>query len=741
MRKMAAPAWLAVVGLVFNGCHKPYIMTETDYGYYNRVSADYDKAEYQQPVVASHKPKTVLDPAGKQKWELKLEEAKRIALENNKRIAALGYQPAEAATNIERALSQFDAIFEMGAGWGRTDQQVSNNIQTFGTGRTALQQNTFGSSSGRNAFGVNSTSGAATQDVPSSIPGADLLSLSKRNAAGGLTSINYVLDYSRTTPANQFVAVNPSWRSSVEVAFEQPFLQGAGVEFNRAPLLIARANHEQSIKEFEREVHVILRDVENAYWQLYFTYEDVSSRETGFSQALATWQKEKNTLGVGTGSTPQVAQAQEQVEFFRVARLQALTRLQTAEGNLRQLMGLPPDDDRRIIPIDRATIAEFEPNWEIGVAEAMELRPELVAQRFAIRAAELEVFRQRNGLLPDLSGYAAWRVSGLDNQFDQSIDRLTDNTFTDWQLGFRFRAPLGERAANAAVARSQATLNRQRKSLLDLEHNVGHDLAEAYRAIVSNFAQIQAQKTRQRAALTRLEAQAQFYSLGKVTIDVLLEAQTVFADATRDVAQAVTAYNQALNNWQFQKGTILINDNVVLAEEQVSRVSEKVLKRRNDRWTRSLPLPIHPGARVHGHDLPDSKGTLELYPDKIWTNETSAAPAEGEKAEPIRVPETPGKVEPAKEPAPLKTPTKTSATNPPALDDLESTVIAVDPPANATPRPSDTKWTAAAESEKSKPTAKPPLKPMTNEKGWTSVPDASTPTPTPAPVKIETIDE
>jgi outer membrane protein TolC len=617
-------------------------MTEVDYVYYNAVSADYDRAEYEPELsaITADKPRTVRTPDEKETWELSLEESKRIALENNKQIALLRYQPGIQGTQIEQALSEFDTTFELGGGWSRQDRQVSTNIQTFGTGRTAVQQDLFGSQVGQGGFGISSTAGASNPEgindslgaVPTrsglgSIPGGNVLGLSKRNAAGGLTSIGYSLDYTKTDPVSQFVSVNPAWRSQVNLSVEQPLLQGAGVEYNRGPLLIARANYDWSIRQFDVNVRTLLRDVENAYWQLYFTYQDLYSREVGMRQALATWQKEKNKLDVGTAAKPDVAQAREQFEFFRAARTQALSRVLSAERSLRELMGLPPDDNRKIIPKDEPTIAEYEPNWDAGVLEAMDGRPELSAQRLAMRAAEIEVARQKNGLLPDLTLFGNYAISGLDNQYDQSIDRLTDNSFTDWTLAIRYRRQIGERSANAAVRRAEMSLTRERAELRNLEHTILHDLHEAYQNLVTSYDLIQIQKDRRQAAAEQLQAREEFYRQGRYTIDILLQAQTTFADALRDESQAIAQYNQALAQWQFAKGTTLTNDNVALVEEGMSLVKERFLRNRWKQWVHSLPLPIHVGEKVHADSFPEPDTTLPLYPELT----PEAAPAE-EKA-------------------------------------------------------------------------------------------------------------
>ncbi|MGL4464579.1 MAG: TolC family protein, partial [Planctomycetia bacterium] len=441
-RASTAAGVVALLGAA--GCTQPQVLTKSDYIYYNAISADYAKQQYSAgdaesvPIVD---PRTVLKPAA-EPWRLPLEQALKMALDGNKQIALLGYQPGEAATRIDLQLSTFDTFVEAGGVWSRQERQVTNNIQTFGTGSNVLVQDLFGPQAGN---GVNATTGGATGDQLTSLPSVDVFALQKRNATGGLTRFSYSIDYQNNFPVNQFIAINPGWRSVATIALEQPLLQGAGVEFNRSPLLIARANQEQSIQEFAATVNTLLRDVTVSYWQLYFTYQDLYSRETGMKQALAAWQKEKNKFDAGTGSTPDVAQAREQFEFFKAAYVQAMQRVHTAERELRELLGVAPEDGRQLIPADDPTVAAFQPDWQLGVRESIDNRPELIGQRFAIRAAEIEWQRQKNGLLPDLTASASYGISGLDNQFDQSLDQMTDNNFNEWRLAIRYRRQIGER--------------------------------------------------------------------------------------------------------------------------------------------------------------------------------------------------------------------------------------------------------------------------------------------------------
>ena len=199
-------------------------------------------------------------------------------------------------------------------------------------------------------------------------------------------------------------------------------------------------------------------------------------------------------------------------------------------------------------------------------------------------------------------------------------------------MGIRYRRQIGERAANAGVRRAQLTVSERRNELRNLEHQALHQLAEAYQNIISNYQLILALKDRRAAAAAQLQAREQIYRQGVSTIDLLLQAQTRFADALVAEAEALVNYNKSLAEWEFSRGRIMANDNVVMAEQRISLASNKLRSDRAKWWQNSIPLRIHEGSRVHG-DLGCPPDTRPLYPHDVWQgiNEIdSTTPLNGE---------------------------------------------------------------------------------------------------------------
>ncbi len=490
-------------------------------------------------------PGTVRLPGQTVAWKLSLTDARRIALSNNKDITYVRYLPMEAEARVAAENAAFDTVFEFGGTWNKFDRQVASEIQSQGSTFESIINEKFG-------------------------PGPrlpDTIALSKPLHTGGTFRVSQGAAYDRYSPAGDFLLVNPAWFSSTNFTLEHPLFRGRGLKINRVGICIAQANRRQSIQTFRATIQAQLRDVELSYWQLYYAHRDLATRQEAVTYARTMWENEKERLALGAGTIEDVAQAREQYEEFRIDTNAAENQVLAAENQFRRVLGIPGWDGRQVVVVDEATGTEVHVDWQSAVASAMQNRPELHAQRAAVRSAQLELFRARNGLLPDVALVANYSITGLDDEFDKSVNRLTEGRYSDWTLGFVYRQPLGRRPASAAVRRSRATLCRQGALMQKLEHEIRHELQGSYQQLAAAGRALAMYRSRLEAATTQLNARGELYRLGKMSLDLFLRAHVTYTDAEREQILGLVRYNQAITQWEYAKGTILDHSSVVVAEE------------------------------------------------------------------------------------------------------------------------------------------------------------------------------
>jgi outer membrane protein TolC len=483
-------------------------------------------------------------------------------------IRVLALDPAIIGANIEAALSKFDVRWISSMTWQKQDNAVSNVLGSFQNGDLA----TFNSG------------------------------LFKPLPTGGVAGITFTTSYTKLSnpPANQQNFVNPSYRPALQASFEQPLLQGYGVEINQLTpghpgsvvvqgltpsggtrtegILITRLRFDEQRAEFERNVNFQLLNVEIAYWNLYGAYFNLYAREQALRAAFATYTINKARFEAGRIAIQDLAQTRAQFEQFRSQRVTALGTVLENERQLRALMGIASSDGCRLVPIDAPTLAPYQPDFCEALKETLAHRPELLMARQDLKARQLDILVQKNQTRPDLRFFATYDINGLGTRLDgpaaadptnpnaNALASFTDNTFNNWQIGLRLNMPIGFRDAHAALRQSRLTLARAFGVLVDQERKAERFLTFEYRHLFEYYVQIQLLRNQREANAQQLEARFQEFRVGRGTLDVLLEAQRNFADSLASEYQAIVNYNNALCGFQFAKGTIMAYDNVVISE-------------------------------------------------------------------------------------------------------------------------------------------------------------------------------
>ncbi len=550
-------------------------------------------------------PRTPQNPEAANVWPMTLQEAIRVGIDNGEviRVISLGaqgipiggfeptplntgpsgalgqgtlssvYDPAIQETQIHTALSRFDAQFTTSMLWGRSESPFNN----------AIQAGTFNPTAAR--FPV-----ILAQETDAFSTG-----IQKTVATGGTAYVTHNVNFAYSnSPANVFPS---AYTTNTQLRFTQPLLGGtaqtpSGLEANRAPILIARLTADSTVWQFKAEVMAMVRSIEQQYWALAQQHIQLWSKEVAVELGEEILRREQARFEVGSGSVPNVAEAREQLERFKLELVTATADVITTERQLRNILGLKPADNRRIIPVTAPTEARLEPNWDVSLAQMISFQPDIVRNQLLVRVAELQLLAVRNQLLPQLNMDALYQFNGFGHTLDNAesvgtganitaINPLTQalqrtagvNTapqqfknFQSYQVGLTFIMPLGFRNALANNRQAQYQLLRQRAFLQQVVHQTTHSLARFFLEVDANYKQFKTAGRLRDAAQTRLEAQQAFYENGTITIDRYLDALRNWSNSVALEAQYKTSYNTSIIALEEAKGTLLAYDNVALAE-------------------------------------------------------------------------------------------------------------------------------------------------------------------------------
>src|SRR5262249_6078834 len=130
------------------------------------------------------------------------------------------------------------------------------------------------------------------------------------------------------------------------------------------------------------------------------------------------------------------------------------------EAALRNIMGLPPSEPPRFVPVTPPTPVRLEPKWDQILTLAEERRPDLIELKLIIEADQQSLIVARNQAQPKIDATLLYRWNGLEGETPsrEHVGSGIASQFTDWTLGVNFSVPLGLRASRAGLRRSELVL-------------------------------------------------------------------------------------------------------------------------------------------------------------------------------------------------------------------------------------------------------------------------------------------
>ena len=423
--------------------------------------------------------------------------------------------------------------------------------------------------------------------------GAFNTSLSKSFATGA--SVSVISNWSETysdSPQNYYPSVN---QGTIGATFTQPLLAGSGVDFTRVAgpqnpafgsiagvsqgVAIARINQDLSLADFEIAVRTALRDIENSYWDMYLAYRQYDTSVTAYESAFQTWREAQTKLEVGTLKKADELQARDRLYETKANLELALNQLYQTESEMRRLVGLPMNDGTVLRPSEEPIVAELQPDWQACLVDGLTQRVELRRQKWQIKSLQLQLDAARSLVRPSLNAVAGYNRLGFGDTLGQGVNDPISGTPTSsalgsmahdkldsWTVGMQFSVPLGLRQARSQARNYELQVAKANAVLAAQERSIAHDITNAIQDVAAAYTAAQSNLSRMEAAKERVQLLDAERDVGTLTLDLVLRAQSSAATAENDYYQQVVAYNKAITNLNLATGRLLEFNNIYLQE-------------------------------------------------------------------------------------------------------------------------------------------------------------------------------
>ena len=485
------------------------------------------------------------------KLRLSLEDAIRLMLENNSAIRVEETQVESAKFSLLAAYKPFDPLLKNSFNVLRSSYPGFSQIQGPGT---------FNDLNHINQLSYSETFQTGTSVVV------------------GLNAI-------RDSNNSGFYFINPNYQSLLSFQFTQPLFRDRWRFENRAPLLIARRNLDESRAHFEAQASDAIWNLIRQYWVVVEARGNLEVVRKSLAAAEASYQRDKRKLELGALPPLDIYRSEAEVASRRVQALQSEYALKQAEDALRLMVGANQDSYVQALDLDLTEKPEAEGELRTtdtgtSLAQALSGRPEVDAAEQALRGDDTSIRLAENHLLPDLSLSGTYQSYGIGgNQYSFSTGQLLargglGSSFRQL-FGFGYPAygaslmltlPVRNRSAQADLGMALVKRRGDLYSRRQVQEQIALDVTNAVHQLEEAKLTLAAGKTALDLAQKSLAAEQRKTELGAQNVFFQLDAQTRVAEAEASLLLAEINYQLAVASLDHATGDLLRSHRIKVRE-------------------------------------------------------------------------------------------------------------------------------------------------------------------------------
>ncbi len=530
------------------------------------------------------------------------------ALENSSQIRVFSDIPLIRETGIQEARGVFDTHLFAETAYEHVNEPVSTLLKTGGPDR--FKQ-----------WDVRAEAGIRKKLVT----GADV-TLSQ--------------ELRRTTNNSLFFDPHRQATATLALTINQPLLRGAGCEYNRAHIRIAKIDTDIARQEFVRQAEGHLLMVNQAYWNLYFARATCLQMQKLVKSTADLVGKLDERKGIDAIESDQM-RAKAALSKRRADLIRAEVAVKNAEDRIKALLDDPtllPSPQAELLPANTPSLRPVNIDMKQAAATALENRPEILQAFLQLKAAAIRKSVSKNELLPQLDLILAGSLMGLDKAggFADGYDDQFKGAHPGFLVGLKFDYPIENNTAKAVYLRRRLEIRQQ---LADLQTTVDTVLLEvkicarevmtAYREMATRYEALEAAKG-DVGVLDTGWASTASGGTGKSAsgyLQLLVDAQDRLADAEGQFARSSVLYNVATIALQRAQGTLLKYEDLEIKRSE-DNAGLPVLNIRKKADNQSAPVTPAAPAKAITPAAPVTSAIPVSKPTPTATAKPVAAPAD-----------------------------------------------------------------------------------------------------------------
>ncbi len=460
---------------------------------------------------------------------LTLDEAIKLALQNNQRVKVSAFTPQIARGNVLAEYGRFDPELVFNR---RYEEAESAGIFTPPSTRPLAQSDNYSLAlEGLTPWGLTYSVGATAQ-----------------NQRGTLNAF----------------ADNYSTFGGVTVT--QPLLRGFGFGANLNGLRVAKAG--RGISDWQHRQTVI-----DTVTEVIYTFNGLQQardnlRIARLSRDLAAQLLDENEKRhrVGSISDADVTQARSRVANREEAILFSAQNVRDLENDLRRLIGntaftaTGPD----LAVVELAPAADPVIDLANDLKQSYDRRPDYQAARLGLAIDRANYSFARNALLPRVDFVGSYGHSGLDPNFRNARNQVRDEEARAYSAGVVVRLPLTFSEGRGRARAAKFTMLRTEADLVRFEQDIAVNITAAAGQIETTKQRVAAARYALELARQSLEAEQKRFRAGASATFFVLQQQEILSGVQNSYARALADQRRAIATYDRELGTTLATHNITI---------------------------------------------------------------------------------------------------------------------------------------------------------------------------------
>jgi len=422
---------------------------------------------------------------------------------------------------------------------------------------------------------------AGESDTNSSSEWRGTFTISQKIPSNGVLSLRAIA--TRATDSSTRTTIDPSLTSSLALNFSQPLIKGFGLLSANKEIRVAANNMESSQHQLKQAIIDLAYEIENAYWNLVYAYQNLEARKTSLQLSQDLLRQNEIKVKVGTAAPIEILEAKADVANYEGQLIQAEKDIQSRDEELKRLLNLSRDD-MVLLPSERPQVEPQQVDLNAFLEEALQGRPDMQRAQLAMKNQGIEVSYQRNQNLPDLqlvAQYVAYGQGGTQvdryppftdaselktRTFWDAVEDTLKRKYNGFSVSLDLKIPVVFKQEKAQLAIAKLNFEKALLTLKNTENTVYSEVKQVIKELETNRKLAEANRISVDLYEQKLKAEEKKLSVGLSTNFQVLQYLGQFTDAQNRALQSQISYKLTLARMNKILGRTLKAYNITLSD-------------------------------------------------------------------------------------------------------------------------------------------------------------------------------